>query len=116
NRSADHEASARCLVVGVDWIGAADVSSGASDPCAQAIEEPGLAGVTCDQVNGVHRSSLADAIDPRDWLFEPDRIPRQLEVDDGSGDLMEVEALAGRIRRQENCAPATCECVERRVA
>src|SRR5438105_2778856 len=69
HRRADHEASVRCLVVGVDWIGGADVSPGATDPRAQSIEKPRFAGVARDQMDGVHRSSLTDAIDPPDSLL-----------------------------------------------
>ena len=60
------------------------------------------------------RRRLADAIDPADALFEPHRVPRQFQVDDGAAVLLEVESLAGGVGREEDASVG--ERGERRAA
>ena len=79
----------------------------AMSSCARAIrafepiEHLRLAGVSRDEMDGVNRADLADAIDAADSLLEPHRIPRQLEIDDAAG-----SGGAGSTPRQPRRSPA----------
>ena len=50
----------------------------------------------------VHGAALPEAIDAADALLEPQRIPRQLDIDDQPAAMMQVEAFAGGIGRDEH--------------
>ncbi len=64
----------------------------------------------------VYDTRLANAIDTADSLLEPRRIPRQLEIDDPSAAMVQVQPFASRIGRQKNPTPAVGEIVDRRTA
>ena len=96
-------------------VGGGDVFLRTRDSRFQPIEHSRFAGVSRDEMDGVNRADLADAIDAADSLFEPHRIPRQLEIDDEPAAVVQVQPLAGRVGRQQNPAPAVGEVVERRA-
>jgi hypothetical protein len=57
----------------------------------------------------VDASALPDPIDTPDPLLEPDWRPRQLEIDDEAASVLQVEAFASGIRRQQDACVARCE-------
>ena len=67
-----------------------------------------------EQPNRVHRPLLAEPIDTADALLEPERIPRQLDVDHEPAAMMQVESFAGGIGRDEDVDAAVVERVHRR--
>ncbi len=80
----------------VGWgqgIGQADVGLCAADARPQAFHQRCLGLVACDEVERVHGPALAKTVDASGPLLEARRIPRQLEVDDASTAVMEVQAL-----------------------
>jgi hypothetical protein len=80
----------------VGWgqgIGQADVGLCAADARPQAVHQCCLGPVACDEVERVHDPALAKTVDAAEPLLEARRIPRQLEVDDASTAVMEVQAL-----------------------
>jgi hypothetical protein len=71
-------------------------------PCRDAAENRPISGAPSDERDGMHRSSLSDAIDTADPLFEADRIPRHVEVHDETAGMVQVQPLARRIRRKKH--------------
>ena len=65
------------------------------------------------QADRVDGSPLPEAIDPADALFETQRIPRQLDIDDEPAAMVQVEAFTGGIGRDEHVEPALVERVDR---
>ncbi len=55
-----------------------------------------------EQPNRVHGAALAESIDAADALLEPQRIPRQLEIDHEPAAMMQIESLARGIGRDEH--------------
>jgi len=51
------------------------------------------------QVNRMHAPALANAIDAADALFQPLRIPRQLDRHDQPAAMMQVQAFAAGVGR-----------------
>ena len=68
-----------------------------------------------EQPDRVHRPPLAEPIDAADALLEPQRIPRQLDIDDEPAAVMQVQALAGGIGRDEHVDAAVVERVDGRA-
>ena len=62
----------------------------------------------------MHRAFLSDSVDTTGALFEAHRIPGQLQIDDDSAVLMEVQSFAGGIGRQEKPPAAGREVTNRR--
>ena len=62
----------------------------------------------------VNSSALAEAVDAADPLFEPHRIPRELEVDDNPARVMEVQSFAACVCGEEHGLPAADEVGDRR--
>ncbi len=52
-------------------------------------------------------------IDPADTLFEPDRVPRQLEVHDQAAARLQVESVRRGVGGQQHVGAAARECVHR---
>jgi hypothetical protein len=77
-------------------------------------QEPRLAALSGNQVKDMHRTALADSIDPANALLEPHGIPRQFQIDDESAPLLEIEALASGVRREQKTAAAARELVDGR--
>ena len=100
----DHEPGDGALLV-FNRVGGGDVLLRARDSRSEPIEHSRLAGVPGDEMDGVNRADLADAIDAADSLLEPHRIPRQLEIHDEPAAVMQVQPLASRVGRQQNPAP-----------
>ena len=61
------------------------------------------------QPDRVDAPSLAEAVDATDPLLEPQRIPRQLDVDHQAAPVMQVEALAGRVGCDQQIETAVIE-------
>ena len=61
-----------------------------------------LASARRDEMEGVNRAPLADAIHAADALLEAHRIPRKLDVDDEAAALVQVQPLTGRVGGEEN--------------
>ena len=57
----------------------------------------------------MNRPLLSDPVHATNPLLEPHRVPRQLEVDDGSARQLQVEPLARRVRRQQDRTPPARE-------
>ncbi len=55
-----------------------------------------------EHANRVHGAALAESIDAADALLEPQRIPRQLDIDDEPATMMQVQAFARRIGRDQH--------------
>lgn len=68
-----------------------------------------LGGPVCEEMYGVDRPQLAEAVDSADALFEPNRIPRKLEIDDKAASRLKVESLGARIRCQQQIGDAGIE-------
>jgi hypothetical protein len=62
-----------------------------------------------DEVNGMDGTALADSFNTPDSLLQSKRRPWQLEVDDQAAAAMQVQSLAGRIRRQQQSCVAVGE-------
>ena len=60
----------------------------------------------------MHLARLADPIDATDALLEAHRVPRQLEVHHEPAAMLQVEALAGRVRGEEHAEAAAREAAE----
>ena len=60
-------------------------------------------------MNGVDRPQLAEAVDSADALFEPNRIPRKLEIDDKAASRLKVESFGARICCQQKVGDAGIE-------
>ena len=97
-------------------ICAADVGVRPCDAELKPREQLRLTAAARDQVNDVHRAALADPVDASDALLEPHRIPRQLQVDDESARLLEIESLARGIGREQQAAAAARELLDGRQA
>ena len=65
--------------------------------------------------NRVHRALLSEPVDAADALFEPQRVPRQLDVDDEPAAMMQVESLAGGIGRHQHLDASVVERIHRRT-
>ena len=63
--------------------------------------------------NRVHDASLPKPIDAANTLLEPQRIPRQLDIDDQPAAMMQVQSLAGRIGRDEHVGATCVERIDR---
>ena len=61
----------------------------------------------------MHDAFLAKSIDAADALFEPQRVPRQLDIDDQPAAVMQVQSFAGRIGRDEHVGAAGVERIDR---
>ena len=92
----------RLLLSRPQRIRAADIGAGSCHACLQAIEHLRLPRTSADQVKDVHGPPLANPIDSADALFEPHRIPRQLEVDDEPAGLVKVQAFARGVGGQQD--------------
>ena len=55
---------------------------------------------------GMDSPALADAIDPTVALFQPPRVPRQLEVDHHPARVMKIQAFTSGVRGQEDSTAA----------
>ena len=64
---------------------------------------------TVQQPDRVDAPLLAEAVDAADPLLEPQRIPRQLDVDHQAAPVMQVEALAGCVGRDQQIETAVIE-------
>ena len=60
----------------------------------------------------MHAAGLTDALDAADPLFETQRRPGQLEVDDETTTLLEVEPLAGGVGGEEESSGAVGEAAQ----
>ncbi len=78
----------------------------------QVVEDPQFPASAGDEVEGMDAPRLPDPIDPPDPLFEPHRIPRELQVDDRTTTFVEVESFAGRVGGQQHAAAAGREAIE----
>src|SRR5262245_16154563 len=65
------------------------------------------------QVDGMNAPRLADAIDAPDSLFEPQGIPRQLQVDHEPAAMLKVQALASRVGGEQHLRLAGIESIDR---
>ena len=68
--------------------------------------------VRMEKSNRVHGALLSEPIDAADALLEPQRIPRQLDVDDEPAAVMQVQPFAGRIGRDQHIGAAGVERVD----
>src|SRR6185369_13155017 len=65
------------------------------------------------QVKHVYGPALTDSIDAADSLLEPHRIPRQLEVDDDTADVVQVQPFAGGVGGEKDTTSSSRKRVER---
>ena len=77
----------------VERIGRADRRLRVCDASAKVVEQLPLAGVGADEMKCMHRRCLSDAIDAADALFEPHRIPGQLEIHDRPAGVVQIQAF-----------------------
>ena len=82
----------------------ADRVPGLVDSAREAEEEARLGRAGRQQVDGVNRPLLADAIDAADALLQAHRVPGQFEIDDEPAATLEVQAFASRVGRQQTRA------------
>ena len=68
------------------------------------------------EMDGMNGSCLAEAVHAPDALFEADRIPRQLEVDDQPAVALKVQALGPRVGGEEQIGAAGREGLDREAA
>ena len=66
------------------------------------IEHGAFDRVRVKQPDRMYGASLSKAIDTANALFESQRIPRQLDIDDQPAAMMQVQSFAGRIGRDED--------------
>jgi hypothetical protein len=55
----------------------------------------------CDQIQGMNTTSLSNPVDSADALFQAQRRPRNFKVDDEAAPVVEVQALAGGVGREQ---------------
>ena len=67
-------------------------------------------------MKGMYGPRLADAIDATGALLQAHRVPRQLEVDHRPARAVQVEPLAGGVRREEDRSRLQGKCRERSFA
>src|SRR3990172_9687924 len=82
------------------------------DPPLEELEDAHFRCIACDQVKGMNRSMLADPIDAPGSLLEAYWVPRQLEIDDHTTVLMEIEPFSSRVSGQEDRLPPTKEVLQ----
>ena len=85
------------------------------DATAQARQHLFFGSVRGDEVDRVDRSRLPEAIDAADALFQAVGIPGELDVDDQTTAMMQVETLTSRVSRQQDARVARGEACERRT-
>ena len=81
-------------------------------PLVQAGAHRFLARVHRDKLHGMHAPLLPEPIDPADALLQPLRRPGELEIDHEPAAIVEIEALAGRVGREEHRGAARRELAE----
>ena len=64
------------------------------------------------QADGVNAALLAEPIDAADALLEPQRIPRQLDIDDQPAAMMQVQSFTRGIGRDQHFETAAIERVD----
>ena len=82
-------------------------------PClslAQARDDRFLTRAARDKVQRVHRARLPYPIDAAHALFEPQRRPRKLQVDDQTAARVQIQPFARRIGREQHSGSAVREC------
>src|SRR5204863_7651392 len=107
-RAVDHESCGLLLVI-AERIRQSHLEPCTPDSSAKPLEYTLFARAAGDQVKRVHCSLLTDAIDSPDPLREPDWIPGQLEIDDDTAGVMEVQAFAGCVGCHEQRLVPACE-------
>lgn len=66
------------------------------------MEQAGFSRAPRHEMKYVDAPLLADPVHTADSLLEPHRIPRQFEIDDSATVLVQVQAFAGGIDRQQH--------------
>src|SRR5580765_7363445 len=67
-------------------------------------------------MDGVNGPCLAEAVDAPDALFQTDRIPRQLEIDDQTAPALKVQPFGPGVSGQQEIRAACRERLNRRLA
>jgi hypothetical protein len=81
---------------------AADGSPDIERAHGESPKESALGGMSSQYECRVHGAGLADAIDATNALLNPRGSPRQLETHDPSRPVLEVQSLAGHVRREKH--------------
>src|SRR5436189_3276045 len=89
-RLADDQSSNRQFLVDADRIRCADVGLRRSNALGETSQNARLAGAGRDEMEGVNRAKLSNAIHAADALLEAHRIPWKLDVDDQAAALVQV--------------------------
>src|SRR5262245_44118325 len=88
----------------VERIRRTEIGPGTSDTTPEVREQPHFTRSGGDQMKRVDGAALTDAVYAADALLDSHRIPRELEADDEAAVMMEIEALCGRVGRQQQPA------------
>ena len=91
----------------------ADIRLCARDAHPQTLKHAHFGGSAGDQMKRVDRACLTDAIHAPDALFEPHRIPRQLEIHDNPAVVVEIQPFARRIGGEKHAAFPECADAQR---
>src|SRR5206468_12670735 len=87
------------------WNG--DIVARARKTLPESIQDPLLAGIARDEMKDVDSAVLADAVHSPDALFQPHRVPGQLQIDHDPALLVKIQPLAGGVGcEQDSPAPA----------
>ena len=84
----------------------------AATPQFEMLEDALFDGLRMEQADRVHGTALAESIDPADALLEPQRIPRQLEIDHDAAAMMKIEALTRGVGGDQHINRALVERVD----
>src|SRR5262245_30879955 len=102
DRLADDQSSNRQFLVDADRIRCANRGLRRCNTLGETLQDARLASARRDEMKGVNRAPLADAIHAADALLEAHRIPRKLDVDDQTAALVQVQPFTGRVGGEEN--------------
>jgi hypothetical protein len=80
---------------------AAENAGNTAHPYHQRGDRRLFAGLASQEMHGVDRSLLPEALDSSDALLESDRRPGQLEVDHQPASMVKIQSFAGGVCRQQ---------------
>ena len=82
-------------------------------PAAKMLQYFGFDGAGMEEANAVHRTLLAQPIDPADALLEAQWIPRQLDINHQAASVVQIQPLARGIGRNQHIDAAAIERIDR---
>src|SRR5262245_7940036 len=99
---ADDQSSNRQFLLDANRIRCANLRLRRCNALGKALQNARLASARRNEMEGMNRVPLSDAIHAADALLEAHRIPWKLDVDDQAAALVQVQPFTGRVGGEEN--------------